>query len=267
MKITIIGAGQMGSAIAKGLAKSELLKADDITLFDLAEDKLKSLNQEFGFAYSTSLSDSITELNQDGVLIIAVKPQNIDELLNQLSELSKTVTIVSIAAGTKISAFEKTFPENPVIRVMPNTPSQIGKGASVLAPNSKVSQEQITQVENIFKTLGVAVTLSEEKLDAVTALSGSGPAYIFLLTEAMTEAGIKLGLDAGAAETLARQTVYGSASLIIESGETASVLREKVTSPNGTTQAALEKFAELDLKNIVFQALEAASNRSQELSN
>ncbi len=256
----------MGSAIAKGLVRSELFSPDSVTLFDLDEEKLRSLNQEFGFAYSTSLSGSIAELDDDAVLLVAVKPQNISELLSQLSTLKQSITIVSIAAGTKIEAFENTFPENPVVRVMPNTPTQIGKGASVLAANDKCSKEQIAQVEAIFKTLGTAITLSEDKLDAVTALSGSGPAYIFLLTEAMTEAAVKLGLDAKSAEELARQTVYGSANLMIGSGESAGKLREKVTSPNGTTQAALEKFAELDFKNIVLQALEAAKNRSQELT-
>ncbi|MEY3369921.1 MAG: Pyrroline-5-carboxylate reductase, partial [Cyanobacteriota bacterium] len=149
------------------------------------------------------------------------------------------------------------------IRVMPNTPAQIAKGASVLAPNDKCSQEQIEQVRKIFSSLGLALVLDESQLDAVTALSGSGPAYVFLLIEAMSEAGVRLGLDPEISKALARETVYGSACLVTETGREASDLRAQVTSPNGTTQAALESFERDGFKDIIFRALKSAHQKSQ----
>ena len=149
---------------------------------------------------------------------------------------------------------------------MPNTPAQIMKGASVLAPNAKCNTAQIQNCKEIFESIGLAIVLTEDKLDAVTALSGSGPAYVFLMIEAMTEAGVKLGLDEASAKALARETVYGAASLVKESGEEASELRKKVTSPNGTTQAGLENFTKNNFKEIVHQALKAACDRSIELA-
>lgn len=255
----------MGSAIATGLTSSGLYHPSDIGLFDLREDVLAALQAQYGFVTTSSLTKLVDNLSDDGILLIAVKPQNIDDLLKDLSSLKAGITIVSIAAGVKISKFEKFFPANPVIRVMPNTPAQIAKGASVLAPNAKCSEHNIQQVQNILRSLGLAIVLDESKLDAVTALSGSGPAYVFYLIEAMTEAGIKLGLDPEASRILARQTVYGSACLVMESGEEADALRRKVTSPNGTTQAAIESFEQDGLKNLVNRALEAACKRSKEL--
>lgn len=266
IKLAIIGTGAMGSAIATGLSSSGLYRSGDIGLFDLREDVLAALQSQYGFVTSNSLPKLVDALSDDGILLIAVKPQNIEDLLKDLSSLKPGIIVVSIAAGVKISKFEKSFPLNPVIRVMPNTPAQIAKGASVLAPNSKCSKHSIQQVQNILKSLGLAIVLDESKLDAVTALSGSGPAYVFYLIEAMTDSGVKLGLDLEASRALARQTVYGAACLVMESGEEASELRRKVTSPNGTTQAAIESFEQDDFKNIVNRALEAACKRSKELS-
>ena len=186
--------------------------------------------------------------------------------MENLDQLPETITLVSVLAGTKIKTFEDKFPKNPIIRVMPNTPSQISKGASVLAPNANCSEAQIQNCKEIFESIGLALVLSEDKLDIVTALSGSGPAYVFHMIEAMTEAAVKLGLDEDSAKALAIQTVYGAASLVKETGEEAADLRVKVTSPNGTTQAGLESLYKSNLKEVMFKALEAAKKRSIELS-
>lgn len=265
-KITFIGAGQMGSAIAKGLVSSGKYQAKEICLFARNEEKLQALQNDYGFDYDLSLESVIKNLDPNGILIFGVKPQGIKVLLETFPEIPETVTIISVLAGTKIKTFEEKFPKNPVIRVMPNTPSQISKGASVLAPNDKATEKQIQTCKEVFESVGLALVLDESKLDTVTALSGSGPAYIFHMIEAMTEAAVKLGLDEASAKALATQTIYGAASLVKETGEEASSLREKVTSPNGTTQAGLNSLYESNLKEVMYKALKAAHDRSIELS-
>ncbi len=263
-KLGIIGAGAMGQAIAKGLAAAGLYASKEIALFDLRKEVLESLKAQ-EFSTCETLDHLVANIVSDGVLLIAVKPQNIDDLLKEIHQLRKDVIIVSICAGTKIAKFEQFFPENPIIRVMPNTPAQIAKGASVLAPNSKCSPEQVEKIQKIFASMGLAIVLDEDKLDAVTALSGSGPAYVFLLIEAMGDAGMKLGLDEASSRALARETVYGAACLVVESGKSAKELRAQVTSPNGTTQAAIESFERDGFRDTVYQALKAACDRSKEL--
>lgn len=265
-RLGIIGAGAMGQAIAKGLAASGLYASKDIALFDLRKDVLEALKAQ-KFSVSENLDQLVSNLVSEGILLIAVKPQNIDDLLKEIHHLPKDVIIVSICAGIKISKFEEFFPHNPVIRVMPNTPAQIAKGASVLAPNLKCSDKEIEAIRKIFASMGLAIILDESKLDAVTALSGSGPAYVFYLIEAMSDAGMQLGLDEASSKALARETVYGAACLVLESGKSASELRAQVTSPKGTTQAAIENFEANNFKKIVYEAMEAARKRSRELSN
>jgi pyrroline-5-carboxylate reductase len=268
-KLGIIGAGAMGQAIAKGLVSAGFFHASDIALFDLRQEVLIEL-KAYEFKTYNTVSELIDSLVDDGILLIAVKPQNINDLLHEIetakqNALKQNVIIVSICAGVKISKFEEFFPRNPIIRVMPNTPAQIAKGASVLAPNKNCTDAQIQEIQKIFSCLGLALVLDEAKLDAVTALSGSGPAYVFLLIEAMTLAGVRLGLDEADSKALARETVFGSACLVAESGKEASELRAQVTSPKGTTQAALDSFAENDFNEIVFKAIDSAYKRSVEL--
>lgn len=257
----------MGSAIAKGLVSSGKYQAQEICLFARNEEKLKKLQSEYGFDYNLTIETVIKNLDANGILIFGVKPQGIKDLLENFPAIPETVTIVSVLAGTKIKTFEDKFPQNSVIRVMPNTPSQISKGASVLAPNSKATEKQIQACKEVFESVGLALVLDESKLDTVTALSGSGPAYIFHMIEAMTEAAVKLGLDETSSKALATQTIYGAASLVKESGEEAADLRVKVTSPNGTTQAGLNSLYESNLKEVMYKALKAAHDRSIELAS
>lgn len=266
-KILFIGAGQMGSAIAKGLVQSGKYKTNEICMSARSEDKLKVLEKDYGFAISTDIPEALNNLEKDGILIFAVKPQGIKALLETMPELPETLTLVSVLAGTKLALFENKYPNNPVMRVMPNTPSQISKGASVISANSKSTKEQIKTIKEIFEGIGLAVVVDESKMDTVTALSGSGPAYVFHMIEAMTEAAVRLGLDEESAKALAEQTVYGAASLVKETGETAGALREKVTSPNGTTQAGLNSLYDSNLKEVMYKCLKSAHDRSIELSS
>ncbi len=265
-KLNIIGAGAMGSAIARGLIKSGLYAGADLLLFDLREETLIKLSQELNCQYSLDLSKLKNNIEKNSILLFAVKPQNIQELFTEFNGVDSSVLILSILAGTKLANFEKTFKSNPIIRIMPNTPAQISKGISVLAPNSKVQANHLTTTQNIFASLGEVLVLEESYMDLVTAISGSGPAYVFLLVEAMTNAGLQLGLDLETSKILARHTVYGAANLLIESGEEASKLREMVTSPKGTTQTALDSFNKNHFQDIVLEAITAAKQRSQELA-
>lgn len=265
-KLAIIGAGAMGQAIAKGLVEAKIYKAGEIKFFDLRHDLLEGLEHQFGFGFAEDLDELISELNPDSILLFAVKPQNIDQVLSEIKELDSSVLMISILAGTKIAKFESSFPENPIIRVMPNTPAQISCGASALAPNSLCKSEDIERAQKIFEALGFACLVKETDLDLVTALSGSGPAYVFYLIEAMSEAAGKLGLNKEIAEALALQTVYGAASLAAQSEDQPSKLRAQVTSPNGTTAAALESLEKNGFKETMFRAIAAAKTRSEELS-
>lgn len=263
-KLGIIGAGSMGSAIATGVSKAQIYNAKNVILLDSNDDKLEKLKNDHGFTTTKSIKDFV-EMQPD-YIIIAVKPKDIRSLLTDLDGIKNSAALISIAAGIKLESFEEYFPDNPILRAMPNTPTQIGAGATVIAPNIAVSEKQLEEVLNIFKTLGLALVMDESKINAVTALSGSGPAYVFLMIEAMTEAAVSLGLEEEAAKDLAEMTVYGASKLVIDSKEEASNLRVKVTSPGGTTQAALESFNNSDFRTIVHNAMEAAATRAQQLS-
>ncbi len=265
-QFAVIGAGAMATAIVKGLLNKNIYKASEIIFLSRSQEKLEKQNKELGIAITTSYDELKKQVADDAFLLLGVKPQVMPIALEGLIGIKDSNKIISVAAGIKISTIEKKFPENKIFRVMPNTPAQISKAASAVSYNAKSSKESIAKVKEIFSAIGICVEVDEKDLDAVTALSGSGPAYVFLMTEAMTNAGIKLGLSKEVAETLARQTVYGAASLMIESGESAQDLRKKVTSPNGTTQAGIENFQANNFEEIVEKALSAAKNRSIELS-
>lgn len=267
IKFAVIGAGAMGSAIIKGLINNKTFAAADILVCDLDKARLEIIKKELGIQVTQSYSELKESISDQASIMLAVKPQVFDKVLASLEGIKNSNALISIAAGIKIETMEKAFPENEIFRVMPNTPAQVLKAASALSYNSKAKKEAIEKVKEIFSAIGICVEVAEKDLDAVTALSGSGPAYIFLMTEAMTQAGIKLGLNQEVAEQLARQTVYGASSLMTESGESAQDLRKKVTSPNGTTQAGIENFQANNFETIVEEALNAAKQKSLELSN
>jgi len=261
--IAIIGAGKMGEALVSGLLKAGT-SPDELLITERYEARAQELTQRYGVkAVSNTEAAKTAE-----TIVIAVKPQDMDSLL---AELSSVVTpdrlIITIAAGIPTSAIEKRLVEGvPVVRVMPNTPALVGEAMSAVAGGAHAQAHHLERAEDLFRPVGKVIRLPEGQLDAVTALSGSGPAYVFYLVEAMTDAGILLGLPRSVAHELIVQTVVGSAVMLRDSGEHPGILREAVTSPAGTTIAAIRELENHGVRAAFLSALEAARDRSRELA-
>jgi pyrroline-5-carboxylate reductase len=204
---------------------------------------------------------------QSDVVVLAVKPQILDQVLRGLSpEISREKLVVSVAAGVPIAAIERRLhPPMRVVRAMPNTPATVGAGATAIAMGEHATDDDLRVAKAIFDSVGITVVLEESQLDAVTGLSGSGPAYLFLIIEALADAGVKVGLSRRASLQLAAQTVLGSAKLLIESGQHPGLLKDHVTSPGGTAIAGLHTLEAGGLRNVLMNAVEAATRRSKEL--
>jgi pyrroline-5-carboxylate reductase len=261
--IAVIGAGKMGEALISGLLKAGT-SPDELLITERYEARAQELTQRYGVK---AVSNTEAAKAAD-TLVIAVKPQDMDALL---TELSTTVTperlIVTIAAGVPTSAIEKRLVEGvPVVRVMPNTPALVGEAMSAVAAGAHAQLAHLERAEEIFRPVGKVIRLPESQLDAVTALSGSGPAYVFYLVEAMIDAGILLGLPRAIAHDLIVQTVVGAAVMLRDTGEHPVALREAVTSPAGTTIAAIRELENHGVRAALLAALEAARDRSRELA-
>jgi pyrroline-5-carboxylate reductase len=261
--IAVIGAGKMGEALVSGLLKAGA-SPDDLLITERYEERANELSQRYGVK---SVSNAEAARQAD-TLVLAVKPQDMDALLAELGPLvAPDRLIVTIAAGITTSAIEKRLADGvPVVRVMPNTPALVGEAMSAVAAGAHASSEHLERAEELFRPVGKVVRLPESQLDAVTALSGSGPAYVFYLVEAMTDAGILLGLPRAVAHELIVQTVYGAAVMLRETGEHPVALREAVTSPAGTTIAAIRELENHGVRAAFLAALEAARDRSRELA-
>ena len=258
-----IGVGVMGSSIIKSLLMKSI-PSDQICIADKSPEKLEQIKSQ----YQVKVKEISTIAESCNVIFLAVKPQDLADVLTELKQTIQPETLViSIAAGKTIKFIEDQLQtNNPVIRAMPNTPAQIGKGISAIAVGAKASSDDLKIAMELFSTTGEVVVVSEDKIDAVTALSGSGPAYFFYFIEAMVKAGVELGLTDEIASKLAIETISGSAAMLKESNLDAATLRKNVTSPKGTTAAALEVFSNSDLENIILKAMSAAKNRAQELA-
>ncbi|OUU27345.1 MAG: pyrroline-5-carboxylate reductase [Verrucomicrobia bacterium TMED44] len=267
LEIAFVGAGKMVTAIVQGILKSNTFQSDEIACCsanDGTSEKLASLTNIKRF---TTIEEMLAKA--PATLVLGCKPQQLSELPLSVAENTSDCLILSIMAGITLNRLEQTFPKaRNIVRSMPNTPGQIGEGASgyfFLSPAEEVDKE-VTR--NILSSLGQIYLLHEESdLDRITAISGSGPAYIFEFTCALEEAAKEIGLSPEMAKELAHQTVIGSAKLMEASTFSPEELRNQVTSPNGTTQAALESFSADELREIVKRATTAARNRSIELSN
>lgn len=254
----------MGGAMLRGWIKAG---AVDITVFDP-----QPLPEAFkSISHHQNLSDFPSVTHDLDILVLAVKPQIMGNICSAVvPSLPKDVPVLSIAAGQSIASFQRYFSKTqPIIRAMPNTPAAIGQGITVACPSPCVSKEQKQNAENLLTCVGELLWSEDEKImDTVTAVSGSGPAYVFYLIEALANAGKAAGLEEEFAMKLARQTVVGSAALAqTESATSAKTLRENVTSPNGTTQAALDVLRDGRFQNILDEAVAAATQRSKELSD
>jgi pyrroline-5-carboxylate reductase len=261
--IGFIGVGVMGSSLIKSLLTCSI-NSEQICISDKSSEKAAEISS----TYQVKVK-SITEIGKDcDVIFLAVKPQDVDTVLSELSQsLKKETLLISIAAGKTTKFIEsKLANTNPVVRVMPNTPAQIGKGVSAISPGASATNDHLSLAKDLLSASGLVVEVAEENQDAVTALSGSGPAYFFNFIEAMIKAGVNLGLTQEIATQLAIGTITGSAAMLQESGIDAATLRKNVTSPNGTTAAALKVFSDSNLEKIVADAMAAAKKRAQELA-
>lgn len=267
MKIGFIGSGNMAEAIMKGIISAKLYSADSIIASDIRSERLDFLKNDLSINITT---DNKKLLSKSDIVIFAVKPQNIKDLLDSIKEdLTEKHLCISILAGVKTSFFEQAVEDVKlrVIRVMPNTPALIQCGASALSKGTFASQEDLNTAKAIFDSVGKSVIVDEKLQDAVTGLSGSGPAYIFLIAETLIKAGMELGLDQDVANLLTKQMIFGAAKLLVESDKSPEELRKAVTSPGGTTQAAIEYMFNNSLPEVLANAVKRAAERSAELGN
>ena len=263
-RLAIVGAGMMGEALARGLVANGW-SPDDLVLADIRSERL----DEIGTALEVdTTSDSSEACREASGVLLAVKPQDAGEALRSVAGDIGADGLVSIVAGLATSSIEEHLGHgSSVVRAMPNTPARVGKGVTALATGSHATKATRNLAEAVFSSVGPVVWLDEAQLDAVTALSGSGPAYVFYLAEAMVDAGTALGLDADTASTLAFATIEGAGVMLRETGQAPATLRKQVTSPGGTTAAAIDVLESAKARELIADALRAARDRSKELGS
>ncbi len=262
-KIAFIGCGNMAQALIGGLV-DDGYNASNIFVSDINQQTLDKVQQQYHVQTSADKQKSI---EQADIVVLSVKPTQIKTVLQEM-EIPKNSLFLSIAAGILLKDLDNWSKQrHAIVRCMPNTPALVRSGAAGLFANERTSEEQKELAESILRAVGVTVWLDrEEQINAVTALSGSGPAYYFLFMEAMIEAGQKLGLTQQQAQLLSIQTAFGASKMALESTLTPAILRENVTSKNGTTEKALAQFNNAKLKQTVLQAMQAAHDRSIEIA-
>ncbi len=265
--VVLVGAGRMGGAMLRAWLRSGMNPEQIFVVDPGAPADTVALRDEHGFSIAVD-PEAVT--TTPGVIVLAVKPQQMDDVLPGLGHLMGGQTVaMSIAAGRTVESIARHLgPNRPIVRAMPNTPAAIGRGMTVAYANAEVTPDQTRICSELLGAVGEVAWIDDESLmDAVTGVSGSGPAYVFLLTECLADAGVEAGLPRDLAEQLARVTVQGAGALMAESEEPAGKLRENVTSPGGTTEAALnELMGEPGLRELMKRAVAAAVRRSKELS-
>lgn len=264
MKIAFIGAGNMAEAIVAGIVKQQVVDAADVCVTDIDEARLDHFTEQYGVGRSI---DNMAAVEQADVVVLAVKPQIFPSVWPEIeAALKPDALVVSIMAGIPSAKIAGGKPIR-VVRVMPNTPALIGEGAAGIAAGAFATQADLQFVERLMNAVGMTVIVQEKEIDAVSALSGSGPAYVFYLLEGMLAAADQMGLEKGIARELALATIIGAAKLMQETGEEAEALRQKVTSKGGSTAAATNLMDERGVKDAIVSALLAAQARGKELAN
>ena len=260
--VAIFGAGVMGETLLAGLIRAGR-PASELVVTERREDRAAELREKHG----VEVVGNVEAAEKADTLVFVVKPQDMGALCDEIApHVRPGALVVSLAAGITTEFLESHLPQGcPVVRVMPNTPALVDQGMAALAPGAHCDQEHLVEARQLLEAVGRVVVLDEKHLDAVTAISGSGPAYFFYIVEAMIEAGVFLGLPRSTATELVVQTCYGAATMLRETGEHPSVLREQVTSPGGTTVAALRTLDDHKVRAAFISALEAARDRSHEL--
>ena len=264
--IAFIGGGNMARSLIGGLISNDFA-ADYIHVSDANTEALDNLTSRYSVK---TFTDNLAAIADADVVILAVKPQQLQSVIRQISPAwQQDKLLISIAAGIRLDDITRwlDFEQAAIVRAMPNTPSLVQAGATALCANNYVTSAQHELAESMLRAVGLALWISDEKqMDAVTALSGSGPAYFFLVLEALQTAGMELGPPEETARLLALETSFGAAKMALESDESACVLRQRVTSPGGTTERALDVFEEGDLRGLFSKALTAAAQRADELA-
>jgi len=263
-RISFVGAGNMVEAIIRGILSADLYKKEEILASDTSRDRLQTMKERYGIRTTLSNTEAVF---QSDLVVLGVKPLVIDLILREIrEEIKPEKLLVSVVAGTPIgrilAGLDKTA---KVIRAMPNTPALVREGATALSPGVGVSAQELAVTVNVFNSIGRTVILEERYLDAVTGLSGSGPAFVFVMIEALADGGVKMGLPREVALSLSAQTVLGSARMLLETQEHPGKLKDMVASPGGTTIAGLHLLETAGVRAALIAAVEAATRRSEEL--
>lgn len=266
MKIGLIGGGNMGEAILSAVLNKGISTPAEVTVSDIKEARRQQLEQRYGVAVTDSNRQAAS--NKD-IVIMAIKPQNLAEVMPGLNgHLEPTQLLLSIIAGASIDTLRQGLSHRRIVRVMPNTPAQIGAGMSAWTATPEVNDSQKERTRSILGAMGREIYFDNEKyLDMATAVSGSGPAYFFLLAECLIDAAVKIGFSPAEAEELVLQTMLGSARLLQAAGKSPAELRRNVTSPGGTTAQAITVFESGRFAELVLEAVKAAYDRAQELGS
>ena len=263
-RVGFIGGGNMGEALIRGLVGANLVKPTLITVTDVRAERTKQLAEQYGV---TGHSDNLRCVRDADVVILAVKPQIMADVLREIAPaVERRHLLVSIAAGVATGTIRTALGKDArIIRVMPNTPALVLQGAAAIAKGKGLERDDLATAQEIFSAVGRVVVLDEELMDAVTGLSGSGPAYVAIVIESLADGGVKMGLDRVTAMTLATQTVLGSAHLLAETGMHPGALKDMVSSPGGTTIAGISALEEGGIRTTFIRAVERATQRSREL--
>jgi pyrroline-5-carboxylate reductase len=261
--VGFVGTGNMAEALIRGLTSANVVDPRQIIGSDPRRERCQEMADKYKIWTTT---ENVEVARRSDILVLSVKPQVMSKVLDEIAaQVKPTALVISIAAGIPISSIEVKLPKSRVVRTMPNTPALVGAGATAIAAGGHATADDCAAAKRIFDSVGMTVVLEENQLDAVTGLSGSGPAYMFLIIEALSDAGVKVGLSRYNALALSAQTVLGSAKLLLETNEHPGRLKDMVTSPGGTAIAGLHTLEEGGLRTTLINAVEAATKRSREL--
>jgi pyrroline-5-carboxylate reductase len=263
-KIAFLGTGNMAEALVKGLVRAGAAAPTEIVCAEPREERRQEIERLYGVKAIASNREAAAAAD---VVILSVKPQILDAVLDEVAPaIDDRKLVLSIAAGVPIARIAERLPAGTrIVRSMPNTPALVGAGAAALSGGSRATPEDLALAKRLLEAVGTAIVVSEPLLDAVTGLSGSGPAFVYLFVEALADGGVKAGLPRAEAMQLAAQTVMGAAKLVLESGEHPGRLKDQVTSPGGTTIAGVHALEKAGFRGAVIDAVEAAAKRSREL--
>lgn len=269
-KIGFVGTGQMGEAILRGVLSAGLFEPDDIYVMDVLDNRLQYLKENFKITHLSSDKNTAYNYIVDNcdIVLLCIKPQVSKDVLKYIKDCNwnkEKHVIISIMGGIKTSFIEQYLPDIPVVRVIPNTPMLVNIGASGVAPGKSASHSHAQLVYDIFKTLGVSYLVEEKFIDPITAISGCGPAYVYMMIEAMADGGVDLGLPREMAQTLAAQTVMGSAKMVLDIDEHPGRLKDKVCSPGGSTIAGVKALEQGAFRGTIMNAIEAGKIRMEEV--